>query len=261
VCQNAGNTSTFEESRHRLTMRIIYVLHPIIFILLASGLIISCTATLKPIASPELNRLMNTPSLKGNTVGWRVVCFHLAWQRKQEPDWSIGTQIAGEVIAPALALLHPQIRAWRFHRRATDDATGHTFSFMIYSSAQTAVKIYAHIKDSVTTQQLQKSGQITRVDYDPPDKNPKPEIKDTSDPAWPVAIQKTWPTFIMGASQMWLDLVLQLKVGQANNIADQRAAYQAIDRQITQLWAEHGQHAWLHHLNALYGYSPIDIHF
>ncbi|NOT85972.1 MAG: hypothetical protein HOP02_14585 [Methylococcaceae bacterium] len=195
-----------------------------------------------------------------SNTGWRTVCFHLPWQQKQEPDWSIGTQIAGEIIAPVLAQRHLNINYWRFHRRAVEDATGHTFSFIVYSSAASAEKIYADIKASPNTIALKKTGQITRIEFDPLDKNPKPEIKDTSDPVWPAAIQKTWPGFIMGASQMWLDLILQLKTESPSN-ANQRERYQSIHQHITKLWEQHGQHAWLHHLNALYGYSPIAIHF
>lgn len=226
------------------------------FTLLLSILLSAC-APVKPEPSPEP---ILTKPINQNNMGWRTVCFQLVWARKQEPDWAIGTQLAGEIIAPALASLRPHIKFWRFHRRAKDDVTGHTFSFMVYSSSQTAEHLYTLIKTHPTTVQLQKTRDITDVRYDPPDKNPKPELKDTSDPDWPIAIQKTWPVFIMGVSQMWLDLVLLLKSEQPDQ-SDQRKAYQAIHEQVNKLWEKHGQHAWLHHLNALYGYSPLAIHF
>lgn len=201
-----------------------------------------------------------TPKTDGASTGWRTICFQLPWQQKQEPDWSIGTQIAGEIIAPILANSQLNILYWRFHRRATKDAVGHTFSFMVYSSAQSAEKIYADINTNPSTIALKKTGHITGIVFDPLDKNPKPDIKDTSDPLWPVAIQKTWPNFIMGASQMWLNLILQLKTESPAN-DNYREYYQRIHQQITKLWEQHGQHAMLHHLSALYGYSPVAVNF
>jgi hypothetical protein len=232
-----------------------------VFLLLASGLLISCT-TFKSTA--ELTPITPMPTLsaksKGNMIGWRTVCFYLPWQRTTEPDWSIGTQIAGEVIAPVLAQLRPEIQRWRFHRRAVDDATGHTFSFIVYSSDQTAEKIYTLIKQYPTTKQLQQAAQITRIRFDPLEKNAKPAFEDTSDPTWPLAIRKTWPSFIMGVSEMWLELIMQMKAESHGNMS-QRELYQKIHQQITALWTQHGQHAWLHHLNAIYGYSPLAIEF
>jgi hypothetical protein len=242
----------------RINTSLLLKLTPV-FIILASCLLISCTA-IKPEAVLKQHAVVLPSQPANNSTGWRTVRFHLPWQRDIEPDWSIGTQIAGEVIAPVLKQFRSKIPVWRFHRRATNDTTGHTFSFMLYSSAQTAEKVYAHISSHPTTQQLQRAGHITRQALDPLEQNPKPDIKDTSDPDWPVAIQKSWPGFMMGASQMWLDLIIQLKADQPNS-ADQRQIYQTIHQQITKLWEQHGQHAWLHQLNALYSYSPIAVHF
>ncbi|MFI3135917.1 MAG: hypothetical protein QX197_03980 [Methylococcaceae bacterium] len=226
---------------------------------LLSSLLLSC-------ASPQPSLpLKQQPIIAANTtdsdaIGWRSVSFHLQWQRDSEPDWTIGTLIAGEIIAPILSELRPQITAWRFHRRAADDATGHTFNFIVYSSAHTAEKIYARVTDNSNTMELKQSGQITAIVFDPLDRNLKPKREDTSDTTWPPAIKKTWPVFIMGASQMWLDLIMQLKseLPNDNNLFN---TYQTIQQQITALWKQHGQHAWLHHLNAVYGYSPIDMRF
>lgn len=232
-----------------------------LFMLLSGcGLLIACTSAIQSGDTTATSPPINTLKPDNKMLGWRIVCFHLAWQRQQEPDWSIGTQIAGAVIAEALKTLQTDIPLWRFHRRATDDAVGHTFSLMLYSAAPVAAKLYDAIQKSPVAQQLQKTGHILRIDFDPLDKNPKPNIQDTSDPAWPMPLQKTWPKFILGVSQMWLELIVELKMAQPDT-SDQRQIYQTIHQQLTELWDQHGQHAWLHHLNALYGYAPTAIRF
>jgi hypothetical protein len=32
-----------------------------------------------------------------------------------------------------------------------------------------------------------------------------------------------------------------------------------VDERVTTLWRDHGQHVYLHHLNALFGYQPLVI--
>lgn len=207
-----------------------------------------------------MTKLPTPPSIVAEHSAWWTVGFELPWQRQKEPDWYLDTLIAGEILAPILTRSAPKIRYWRFHRRAANDAAGHTFGFIFYSQTQVAKQIFADIKATALLQQLKQQGLIIKVVADDLSKNSKTHIEDTSDHAWPLPIRKTWPIFIQGVSQMWLDLIKEL--GSDGRIeTSMTSKYQRIQAEITTLWQKHGQHAWLHHLNALYGYSPLEIGF
>jgi hypothetical protein len=187
--------------------------------------------------------------------GWWYVRFQINWS-DDYPQWSIGTLLAGEIIAPILNNNRQDIELWRFHRRAAHDGYGHVFSFIFYSSAQTARKVNSAINKDALLSRLTREKNVIKVSFDDPEKITRPDIEDTSDPVWPESIQRTWPTFIMGASQMWLDLVIELaykeRKGQAEEIL-----YVEVQNQITGLWMRNAKHAWMHHLNVLYAYQPI----
>ena len=194
--------------------------------------------------------------------GWRTVRFQIRWQLDQEPEWYIDTMLAGEIIAPVLASnAAKQLRFWRVHRRAKHDPTGHAFSFIFYTHNKNASDIYNAISGNPSLAQWQREGRIVNIQYDDLTHNQQPNIEDTSDKSWPLEIQKTWPSFMMGSSRMWLDLIAEIKVTNPQKKDSLEHYYQEIQQQITLLWQENGQHAWLHHLNALYGYSPLAIHF
>ena len=64
---------------------------------------------------------------------------------------------------------------------------------------------------------------------------------------------------------MWLNLI-------AETVADMPAAdaplsfdeyeefYKEVNAAITSLWENNGRHAFLHHLNALFGYEPVTFY-
>ena len=175
------------------------------------------------------------------------------------PNWSMGALLAGEVFLPILEQYRPNIERWRFHRRAGRDKAGHQFSFIFYSSAQTAQSIYRDLDKSELLRELIRDGHIDAVKFDDLNQLKRPNIEDTSDKSWPLMIQKSWPDYIMGVSQMWLNLVESL--AQENADADMFDQYVEVQKDLTELWVENGQHAWLHHLNALYAYEPFMIRY
>jgi hypothetical protein len=109
---------------------------------------------------------------------------------------------------------------------------------------------------------LKTAGVLEKDLYDDPTRITRPNIEDTGDQKWPSAVQKSWPYYIMGASQMWLNLIAE---SAAEKLTDRPPAtlseidsfYQQVDRVITQLWKNEGRHAFLHHLNALFEYEPL----
>jgi hypothetical protein len=173
--------------------------------------------------------------------------------------------LAHRVVSPVLQLHKNHLVLWRFHRRASRDQAGHQFSFLFYSSPVAARKIYADIKSDKTLQKLKRAGAVTGDSYDDIERFSKPRTEDTSDRHWSTNLQKSWPYFIMGVSQTWLSLI-ELAAADATNdcypssIGELQALYIKINDSINRLWRKEGGHAFLHHLNAVFGYAPVEVY-
>jgi len=195
--------------------------------------------------------------------GWWEVSFHRKYNKNEEPAWYLDTLIALQIIKPILDS-NPEISLWRFHRRAAEDAAGQSFAFIFLAPGESAEHIYQIIGSSQLTQDLIEQHYIDRVSYYDIHAKLRPNVEDTSDTDWPIELQKSWPYFIMGVSQTWLDLVGQFyqKYQQASvepALAQQVETFKQVNDAIDQLWESNGGHAFLHHLNALFGYKELYI--
>lgn len=192
-------------------------------------------------------------------AGWWSARFHFDWPEGDKPRWYMGTLIGGEVIAPVFDEYYQDIYIWRIHRRATRDG-GHIFSFIFYSTPQGAQRIFQAIEDDALVNAMLADGRLLRVAVDDVSRITRPDIEDTSDEHWPESVQKTWPAMMMGISRMWLDLVFELASRDIGS-AGLEAKYKKVQDEITRIWQEEGQHAMLHHLNAVYAYQPLLIRY
>lgn len=195
--------------------------------------------------------------------GWWKVSFELAWAQEAEPNWHLDALLADQIMAPIIAHAEPRISLWRFHRRAARDNSGHRFSFLFYADAETAGIVNNGVENSPLAAQLLGAGIIKEVRLARLDQAVAQDIGATSDPAWPEAIQRGWPWFIMGVSQSWLRLIDEAKAQRPpldrTSTADVSEYYRGIHDDVSTLWREHGQHAYLHHLNAIFGYQLLII--
>jgi len=199
-------------------------------------------------------------TLKSIQSAWWRVKFRIHWPKQDEqPSWPMDVLLAHRIVAPVLAQYRDTIELWRFHRRAGRDGAGHQFSFIFYATPRTAARIYTALQADPLLQQLQS----VKTLYTPTHKDDEPHIESTSDPNWPTVIQKSWPYFIMGVSEMWLDLIDQIikeNPGTADPTLEELEQYYAeVNDAVTLLWRRQGQHAFLHHLNAVFGYEPLLI--
>jgi hypothetical protein len=172
--------------------------------------------------------------------------------------------LAHKVIAPVLYQYREDIILWRFHRRAVRDQSGHNFSFIFYASPETARRIYNTLKADPHLKAMKSTKMIVDDAYDDTSRVTKPNIEDTSDRNWSLPVQKSWPHFIMGVSQMWLDLITEI-AGQTtekglSSPREIEAFYQQVNQSVLESWQEEGRHALLHHLNALFGYEPVIVY-
>jgi predicted small lipoprotein YifL len=194
--------------------------------------------------------------------GWWYASFKINWPQDEDLALDTDLLIAHRIISPVLDRYKKDIPLWRFHRRAVRDDAGHRFSFIFYTSAATARKIYAAIDSSAVLKLMRAEGVITKVLFDDINSNQRPCIESASDPGWSVPIQKAWPYFIMGVSQTWLDLISQYaEDGRRKPLspAEMRAFYREINQEVESTWKNEGGHAFLHHLNALFGYGPVNL--
>jgi hypothetical protein len=193
---------------------------------------------------------------------WWNIAFQLRWDGEQAPDWYLDALLADQVCAPALVDLGAQIDLWRFHRRAANDGAGHRFSLLVYTDTITAEVLIGQIRQQSVLQWLESDGYIESVTMTEMNRPELAPVARSSDAAWPPEIQASWPWFIMGVSQTWLSLIKQVTAEQPLEDPSPDALldyYAAVNNRVTALWRDLGQHVYLHHLNALFGYEPLVI--
>jgi hypothetical protein len=66
----------------------------------------------------------------------------------------------------------------------------------------------------------------------------------------------------MGVSQMWLNMIAGVAaqlpdLNQYSSITEIEGFYREVNTRLIEIWQKEGQHAYLHHLNALFGYKPL----
>ncbi len=188
---------------------------------------------------------------------WWYLRFRLAREDAQEVNSYLDMLIADRILAPLIVAERDEIVLWRFHRRWPNDATGHQFSLIVYTSVPVAQRLADNIGRSAVLSQLRDDGHLVQFRIDQPAEEVRFDIDATSDRAWPLPIQREWPHFIMGASHMWLALVQ----GAARDYPDMALyeKYQAVESDVDTLWFKHGNHAFFHHLSGLFGYRPIRV--
>ncbi|HBC56824.1 MAG TPA: hypothetical protein DCZ03_06635 [Gammaproteobacteria bacterium] len=232
----------------------------LLLIILVCGTISGCTHLVTP---QLIEPIPASPWQNTASIQWHKVKFKIAWPEDEQPSWHLDALIAHQVIAPILQEYKTSIPLWRFHRRASKDATGHQFSFMFYADNQQAKLIQHQLVTNSLLVELVASQWVRILDASDVETATLQPIAATSDKTWPPIIQQAWPHYIMGVSAFWLDLIdrqtRQSPLTAPDDLSDILAYYQQQHDQITLLWQEHGQHALLHHLNALFAYQPLHI--
>lgn len=194
--------------------------------------------------------------------GWWYASFKIRWPEGEEYSMHIDLMIAHKVAAPVLDEFKNEIHLWRFHRRAARDEAGHRFSLILYCPPEVARKAFSEIDSSIVLEEMKSAGIVEKVSYDDTNKISKGGIDGVSDKGWSKAVQRSWPWFITGVSETWLDLIDQY----ANDgrpkpltLDETIEFYRGIDQSVREAWMKEGAHAFLHHLNALFGYGPVTV--
>lgn len=234
-----------------------------ILLLIFMGILVSgCSANRRPIENMPVRSISPGFSISGDAYWWRCK-FKNVWPEGTEPDLVIDLLLAHAVVAPVLAEHSNEIPYWRFHRRAHRDLAGHQFSFLFYSKAEIAYAVFKEIHQSDVLKRVMTANLVEKVIVDDPSHPQFPSIEDTSDPRWSLNLQKNWPSFIMGVSALWLGLIddsVQYSPHDFQDAGKLLEKYREAGAAITNTWKTEGQHALLHHLNAVFGYEPMRIY-
>lgn len=233
------------------------------YLIVCSLLLASCTPVLQVEPSASFDPQAASIHVEQPDRYWWQLRFRLTWPEDEQPDFSHHLLIAEQLLLPVINEHQEQLPLWRFHRRAGRDGAGHQFSLIFYSDKTTAAQLSQEIDSAPLTQWLLDRDLIEKVRFNQRSPGQLSRLELTSDSDWPPEIQRSWPYFIMGASQAWLMLVQELSAeNELPGEVDYQSLllhYQEVDAQLNAQWREHGQHAYLHHLNAIFGYQPLLI--
>jgi hypothetical protein len=226
------------------------------------GLALVCATVLAGCASlapvPPAQPSQSTHSHPGQA--WQRIRFFHHWPEGEDPAWHVDALVAHRVVGPALARHRDEIALWRFHRRANGDAAGHSLSFLAYAPASTNDALCTELRSDPLVRQLIQERVLDKLVCSADGG----EIDATSDPSWPLELQRTWPYFIMGVSETWLRLIDEYaraaEPGDPANLHGALQRYREIEDRVSATWTDEGAHAFLHHLNGIFGYEPVYVY-
>jgi hypothetical protein len=213
----------------------------------------------KPAAPPPSGY---SPQAAERTGFWWACRFKVFWPPDEDPDLTVDLLLAHSVVRPVLRKYESKLIYWRFHRRAAHDKTGHQFSLLFYSDPHTAAEIFGELRSSKPLNDAMEAKIVESITTDDPASPVRPRVEDYSDPSWSPTLQRNWPSFIMGVSALWLGLIDEAMAEAPPCGADIRASlgrYREADAKVSAIWNKEGQHAFLHHLSAVFGYKPMLI--
>jgi len=231
------------------------------FFILASTLS-ACSQHRLPTTTEIPTALPSDSRIESEQLSWWKVRFRITWPENTERDQTVTLLLADAVVSPVLKQYADQLLWWRFHRRAARDPAGHQFSFMFYSNPDVAAQVMKEIQQSEILEAAINAGLVMKVIYPDTSKPGHPGIEAYSDPSWSLSIQRHWPSYIMGVSAMWLGLIDEMKqfdLVDETDIDLLYEQYRAINEYLMLVWYVEGQHAFLHHLSAVFGYQPMLI--
>jgi hypothetical protein len=196
---------------------------------------------------------------------WHSFNFRISWQRDQAAKWWVDILILDCVVRPVVSdgMLHGEL--WRVHRRAANDSSGHEFTFDCFTTSDTAKGIDAAIQAGRTFSFLRSQGLLV----EPNGYCMKEEARTVSSislQTWPAGLREAWPLYINGVCRAFLQLVESQKTTvldfpniDAPDVDAQsiERSYQDLNRQLNDVWRDHGGDAFLHQMNAVFAYQPL----
>ncbi len=188
---------------------------------------------------------------------WFQSCFRMPFDAQGKPVWATDLVISDRVLSVVLDAHREHIQFWRFHRRAAPDAAGHQLSLIVYAPPTSYASITTAIDAHSVLATLRSQGYLNEVQHDCRHWEDPTDVAATSDQSWSPEVQRAWPYFIMGVSANWLALVQAYAVELESHNKTLPEVYSSVEESMAELWARHAQHAYFHHLSAVFGYKPM----
>jgi hypothetical protein len=199
---------------------------------------------------------------RSDPTGWWQIRFIVAHEKNQDPPWYVDALLAGEVWLPLLQQFKGEIKLWRVHRVGDTESGGHQCNFNFYCPRKTAGHIYQAAKTASIVKQLKKTKIVLLVKCKDRRKL-NPRIEATSAPEWHPYVKKAWPNYGMGLSEMWLNLIEQLKkdtaVSKEEYVDTLLQKYQQIHENVIILWQTQGCHFLMHMAQSILGWEMVHI--
>jgi len=193
---------------------------------------------------------------------WQRLNFKIKWDRKTPARFFIDLILLDLLIKPAMDKFRAEVFSWTFHRAVVlGEPEGHMLNFNVYSDIGTAEKILDFIKlheNYILVKNYFEESELKIIDIGSNIEAIAGGIKASKE------ILKSWHYFMMGACDMYLDLIQETKNKLAktidmNNPSQLEGYYQEIQNDINKEWHEGGQHAFFHFLSEIFGYPPIKL--
>jgi hypothetical protein len=230
--------------------------------LLIMVILLSACAPIKNQTPPTAPAIPLETSFRAGDMSWWSCRFKMSWPPDTNADSAVDLLLAHAVVGPVLREHAKEIYWWRFHRRGVRDKVGHQFSFLFYTDSGVASEVMEEIRQNDIFQQALKERIVEKIIFSDPTRPAHPQIEAMSDPHWSRTLQRNWPSYIMGVSTLWLGLIddeIANTTTQNLNVTRLLEQYRKAETDITSMWREEGQHAFLHHLSAIFGYEPLLI--
>jgi hypothetical protein len=193
---------------------------------------------------------------------WHSFRFRMNLPDNENPKWWLDLFVVDTLFRKILSSNREKINLWRFHRRAAKDNSGHQLTLLLYMNKEDSALIDDVIQKSSTLKILKDNKHLREFLYEEGGKN----IENSSDGHWSIEIKKSWPYFINGVSEMLLEMTYLIRISVAESLGlhpplqdpnDIERLYIKVNERLISLWQNEGGHAFLHHINALFGYVPL----
>lgn len=196
----------------------------------------------------------NEANTTSNDCKWWMANFKIDWSESEgRPRSYLDIAITLEVLCPLLAWQEPSL--WRIHRRWDAETRDHQFWFEFWSDEPDAKAIFARL-DAEFFPLSKRSEWRVKLETPPP----KPTFEGIGEEIWNDSIRHSWPYYIHGVSQLWMKM---LRSEADHIIYDAQSnpfnKYKAIEESMNRIWHIEAQHAFLHHINVVFGNTPVKV--
>lgn len=191
---------------------------------------------------------------------WYFYRFRLYDDFNKETKWWLDLFIIDQIVRKVIEnnSISNKIDLWRFHRRKGKDIAGHQFSFLCYTKKKNSKKIDKFIKNTDGFKILSNNNILGKYFIEEGGEG----INGSGDRHWPEKISYSWPYFIQGVSRSIMEMIKLItfdyyinNITDMDNLLEIEELYQKVDKHLDYYWYEYGGHAFLHHLNGLFGYQ------